>query len=84
MLAAIDHARAQMQQHGQTDYLQLLDRIAHFVHQCRACGIDVIDVCLLYTSALGAEEGRGKLRKATGSRKQALNRGYPNGATRRW
>ena len=29
-----------------------------------------------------AEEGRGKLRKATGSRKQALNRGYPNGETR--
>lgn len=33
--------------------------------------------------ALRAEEGRGKLRKATGSRKQALIRGYPNGATRR-
>ena len=32
--------------------------------------------------ASGAEEGRGKLRKATGSRKQALIRGYPNGATR--
>ena len=32
--------------------------------------------------ALGAEEGRDKLRKATGSRKQALIRGYPNGATR--
>ena len=30
-----------------------------------------------------AEEGRGKLRKATGSRKQALIRGYPNGGTRR-
>jgi len=30
-----------------------------------------------------AEEGRGKLRKATGSRKQALIRRYPNGATRR-
>ena len=30
-----------------------------------------------------AEEGRGKLRKATGSRKQALNRRYPNGETRR-
>ena len=30
-----------------------------------------------------AEEGRGKLRKATGSRKQATNRGYPNGETRR-
>ena len=29
-----------------------------------------------------ADEGRGKLRKATGSRKQALNRGYPNGGTR--
>ena len=28
------------------------------------------------------EEGRGKLRKASGSRKQALIRGYPNGATR--
>ena len=24
------------------------------------------------------EEGRGKLRKASGSRKQAVNRGYPN------
>ena len=32
--------------------------------------------------ALGAEEGRSKLRKATGSRKQALIRGYPNGAIR--
>ena len=32
--------------------------------------------------APGAEEGRGKLRKASGSRKQALNRGFPNGATR--
>ena len=30
-----------------------------------------------------ADEGRGKLRKATGSRKQALIRGYPNGGTRR-
>lgn len=33
--------------------------------------------------ALRADEGRGKLRKATGSRKQAIIRGYPNGATRR-
>jgi hypothetical protein len=32
--------------------------------------------------ASGAEEGRGKLRKASGSRKQALIRGYPNGETR--
>jgi hypothetical protein len=31
--------------------------------------------------ALGAEEGRSDLRKATGSRKQALIRGYPNGET---
>ena len=31
----------------------------------------------------GADEGRGKLRKATGSRKQAKIRGFPNGATRR-
>ena len=28
------------------------------------------------------DEGRGKLRKASGSRKLALIRGYPNGATR--
>jgi hypothetical protein len=28
------------------------------------------------------DEGRGKLRKATVSCKQALTRGYPNGATR--
>jgi hypothetical protein len=28
------------------------------------------------------EEGRGKLRKASGSRKQASIRGYPNGGTR--
>ena len=28
---------------------------------------------------LGAEEGRGKLRKVTGSRKQTLNRKCPNG-----
>ena len=28
---------------------------------------------------LGADEGRGKLRKASGSCKQALIRGYPNG-----
>ncbi len=32
--------------------------------------------------ALGAEEGRSDLRKATGSRKQAVIRGYPNGETR--
>ena len=32
--------------------------------------------------ALWAEEGRGKLRKATVSRTQALTRRYPNGATR--
>ena len=30
-----------------------------------------------------ADEGRDKLRKATGSRKQALIRGCPNGETRR-
>ena len=30
-----------------------------------------------------ADEGRGKLRKASGSRKQALIRRYPNGGTRR-
>ena len=29
-----------------------------------------------------ADEGRGKLRKATGSRKQAPIRRYPNGETR--
>jgi hypothetical protein len=29
------------------------------------------------------EEGRGKLRKASGSRKQALIRGCPNGETQR-
>jgi len=28
------------------------------------------------------DEGRGTLRKATGSREQALIRGYPNGETR--
>ena len=33
--------------------------------------------------ALRAEEGRGKQRNAPGSGKQALIRGYPNGATRR-
>ena len=33
--------------------------------------------------ALDAEERRGKLRKATGSRKQALIRGCLNGGTRR-
>ena len=32
--------------------------------------------------ALGADEGRSNLRKATGSRKQAVIRGYPNGETR--
>ena len=31
--------------------------------------------------ALRADEGRGKLRKATGSRKQALIRRCPNGGT---
>ena len=30
--------------------------------------------------ALGAEEGRGKQRNASGSRKQTLIRGLPNGA----
>jgi len=30
--------------------------------------------------ALGADEGRGKLRKVTGNRKQVLIRKYPNGA----
>ena len=33
--------------------------------------------------ALIADEGRGKLRKVTGSRKQALSRECPNGETRR-
>ena len=33
--------------------------------------------------APSAEEGRGKLREATRSRKRALIRGYPNGGTRR-
>ena len=32
--------------------------------------------------APGADEGRSNLRKATGSRKQTLIRGYPNGETR--
>ena len=32
--------------------------------------------------ALGGEEGRGRLRKATVSCEQAVIRGYPNGATR--
>ncbi len=32
--------------------------------------------------AQDGEEGRGKLRKATGSCKRALIRGYPNGGTR--
>jgi hypothetical protein len=32
--------------------------------------------------ALVAEEGRGQLRKAAGSCKQALIRRYPNGGTR--
>ena len=32
--------------------------------------------------ASSAEEGRGTLRKASGSREQALIRGYPNGETR--
>ena len=31
--------------------------------------------------APSAEEGRGTLRKASGSREQALIRGYPNGET---
>jgi hypothetical protein len=31
-----------------------------------------------------ADEGRGKLRKVMGSRKQALIHEYPNGGTRRW
>ena len=31
--------------------------------------------------ALEGDEGRGKLRKASGSRKQALIRGFPNGET---
>ena len=33
--------------------------------------------------ALGGEEGRDKLRKATVRGKYPLTRGYPNGATRR-
>ena len=33
--------------------------------------------------APGSEEGRGKLRKASGSRKQALIRGCPNGEIQR-
>ena len=31
--------------------------------------------------ATEGDEGRGKLRKASGSRKQALIRGFPNGGT---
>ncbi len=33
--------------------------------------------------APGGDEGRGTLRKAMGSREQALIHGYPNGATHR-
>ncbi len=33
--------------------------------------------------ALGGDEGRDKLRKATGRGKYSVIRGYPNGATRR-
>ena len=32
--------------------------------------------------ALGADEGRDKLRKASGSGKYTMNRRYPNGETR--
>ena len=32
--------------------------------------------------AFRGDEGRGKLRKAMTSRKQAMTHGYPNGATR--
>jgi hypothetical protein len=34
--------------------------------------------------ALRGDEGRSTLRKATGSREQAVIRGYPNGATHRF
>ena len=34
--------------------------------------------------AISAEEGRGKLRKATERCKQPLTRRYPNGGTRQW
>ena len=34
--------------------------------------------------AISAEEGRGKLRKATERCKQPVTRRYPNGGTRQW
>ncbi len=42
MLAAIDQARARLHQHGQSDYLALLNRIEIFVQGCQACGIPVL------------------------------------------
>ena len=42
MLAAIDQARAQLHQHGQSDYIALLKRIDTFVHACQKCGIPVV------------------------------------------
>jgi len=47
-------------------------------------GLDqVYEGHLVDALASGGDEGRGTLRKATGSREQALIRGYPNGATHR-
>ena len=34
--------------------------------------------------ALEVDEGRGKLRYASGSCKQAMIRGFPNGETQQW
>jgi hypothetical protein len=46
-------------------------------------GLDqVYEGHLVNALAPGGDEGRGTLRKATGSREQALIRGCPNGETR--
>jgi hypothetical protein len=51
-------------------------RIARCVSRSRAREGHSVDAL-----APGGDEGRGTLRKATGSREQALIRGCPNGAT---
>ena len=40
--------------------------------------------CVVDSLAIGAEEGRGKLRKAGGRCKQPMNPRCPNAETRRW
>ena len=58
--------------------IEFIDDIIDFITEIRSSEQEQWENAL----ALGADEGRRKLRKATGRREQSLIRGCPNGETR--